>query len=214
MNLNQQSKALKALYREFQADTAEPMSAAVCSIGCCDCCTNVGEVYATTLEGVLILEYLKRKDPRQKQQLIDRIADNQRVKEQHRLARCAFLNDNGACAVYPVRPFSCRRLYSVRRCDQSGPTVHRQVWEAGERIRRRIHLLDDCGYAGHLSYILTLLLEPWFRHDYLAGQFEPAAIEAFARSHGIVINRWVESRENLDQAQDHVSPSVGMPECD
>ncbi|OIP91933.1 MAG: hypothetical protein AUK55_10300 [Syntrophobacteraceae bacterium CG2_30_61_12] len=212
MNLKRRSQALKALYQEFRADTADQMSGAVCTIGCSDCCTNVGEVYATTLEGILIFDHLKRKNPRQKQQLLRRIADNKTVKEQHRLARCAFLNENGSCAVYPVRPFSCRRLYSVRRCGPSGPTLHRQAWEAGERIRRRIHLLDDCGYGGHLSYILTLLLDPWFRHDYLAGKFEPAAIEEFAGSHGIVINRWVEPRENLNQGRGFSSPSEGMPE--
>lgn len=94
--------------------------------------------------------------------------------------------------MYPVRPFSCRLLYSVRQCGATGPVGHRQVWGLAESARHDLHLLDETGYSGHLSYILQLLSDPNFKQTYLAGRFEPDIIEDFARTHGILINRFAE----------------------
>ncbi len=90
-----------------------------------------------------------------------------------------------------VRPFSCRQLYSLRPCEEKGPTVHRQAAALAKETVQKIQRLDDTGYSGHLTYILTLLDDNCFRRLYLAGGFDPAAISAFGKSHGIVINRMV-----------------------
>jgi len=49
--------------------------------------------------------------------------------------------------------------------------------------------LDDTGYAGHLTYLLSLLHIPEFYATYCGGGFDPAAIVDFGKSHGIRINR-------------------------
>lgn len=193
MDLKQKSKELKAVYAQFRDLTRSYTQSAVCRIGCADCCTNVGEVYTTTLEAMLIFNHLKKKSPQIRNHLLRKLAANKAAKEQNLLARCAFLKDNHACAVYPVRPFSCRRLYSLRPCGETGPVVHRRVWEIAETTVRKLHLLDQSGYAGHLSYILHLLSDSRFRRSYLEGGLEPDAIEDFARSHGIIINRYADA---------------------
>jgi uncharacterized protein len=97
------------------------------------------------------------------------IEENARWKEGSIYTRCAFLQDNLNCAIYRVRPFSCRRLYSLVRCGENGPTVHRQVWHMAEETITAIQALDADGCFGHLSHILLLLLEPGFRKTYLSG---------------------------------------------
>ena len=108
-------------------------------------------------------------DPRRRSQLKKMIEENAREKEESIYTRCAFLQDNLSCAIYPVRPFSCRRLYSLVRCGENGPTVHRQVWQMAEETIAAIQALDGDGCFGHLSHILLLLQEPRFRKTYLSG---------------------------------------------
>jgi uncharacterized protein len=191
MDVKAKRKALLALYADFAGRARDYRAAAVCARGCADCCTAVGNVDATTLEAVFILDHLKTFSPSKRQAVKQRIEHHQQVKETSVFARCAFLLENDTCAIYPVRPFSCRRLYSVARCGESGPTVHRQAWELARETEAAIQALDDTGYSGHLSYILHLLQQPEFRKVYLNGGFAPEAIRAYAVSHSIVINRLV-----------------------
>lgn len=160
---------LLELYQDFEEKARIYREAAVCVVGCADCCTNVGNVDAVTLEGWLILEHMKGMDPRHRSQLEKRIEENAREKEASIYTRCAFLQDNLSCSIYPVRPFSCRRLYSLVRCGENGPTVHRQVWQMAEETIAAIQALDGGGCFGHLSHILLLLQDPQFRKDYLSG---------------------------------------------
>jgi uncharacterized protein len=189
MDLKAKRRALLALYADFAGRAVDYRAAAVCARGCADCCTTVGNVDATTLEAVFILDHLKTLSPSKRQTIKQRIEHNKQVKETSVFARCAFLLDNDTCAIYPVRPFSCRRLYSVARCGENGPTVHRQVWELARQTEAAIQEVDDTGYTGHLSYILHLLQQPEFRKFYLNGGFAPEAIRAYAVTHAIVINR-------------------------
>jgi Fe-S-cluster containining protein len=191
MDLRAKRRTLLALYADFSRQALEYRAAAVCARGCADCCTTVGNVDATTLEGVFILEHLKTFSPSKRQAVKQRIEHNKQVKETSTFARCAFLLYNDTCAIYPVRPFSCRRLYSVARCGENGPTLHRRVWELARATEAAIQELDDSGYSGHLSYILHLLQQPQFRNLYLNGGFAPEAIREYAVSHAILINRLV-----------------------
>jgi len=169
MDIETKAKKLLKLYQDFEEKARLHRKAAVCACGCADCCINVGNVDAVTLEGWRILEYMNGMDPGRRAQLQEMIEKNAREKEESVYTRCAFLQDNLSCAIYSVRPFSCRRLYSLVRCGENGPTVHRQVWLMAEETIAAIHTLDADGCSGHLSHILLLLQEPQFCKTYLGG---------------------------------------------
>jgi uncharacterized protein len=171
MDIETKAKKLLELYQDFEEKARVHREAAVCAVGCADCCINVGNVEAVTLEGWLILEHMKGMDSGRRSLLKKKIEENAREKEESIYTRCAFLQDNLSCVIYPVRPFSCRRLYSVVRCGEKGPTVHRQVWQMAEDTVAAIQALDADGCFGHLSHILPLLQEPGFRKTYLSGDY-------------------------------------------
>lgn len=106
-----------------------------CVKGCSACCTQ--NVTMTSLEGDLILDYVKENDisiaaiETSKQQS----SGNQAEYTTNQFARaclnqqelpennsswsfepCIFL-DHGVCTIYPVRPFGCRCFVSQSRCD-------------------------------------------------------------------------------------------------
>jgi Fe-S-cluster containining protein len=197
MNLKARKKELKRLYAEFEEQVGPFRRQAVCEEGCADCCTNVGEVHTTTLEGLLILEKLKAFSVSAREAIWKKLDENRAVKEQNgrgAYARCPFLGDDDLCTVYRVRPFACRRLYSVKRCGESGPVVHREFWELAERATVSIQRLDEYGYSGHISFVLQLLRDPAFRKVYVGGGFDPESVRDYAAPRGIVINRIVEPR--------------------
>ena len=189
MDINAKVKQLHTLYREFEENSRAYREAAVCTPGCADCCTNVGNVDAVTLEGWVILERMKTMEPGRRSRLNQALTDNARTKPQATYTRCPFLLDNLRCGIYPVRPFSCRRLYSLAPCGESGPTVHRQVRALAEQTIAAIQELDDTGFSGHLSHILLLLQDTDFRKTYLAGEFAPDAIRPFEFARHLFINR-------------------------
>lgn len=178
------------LYQQYAESTAAYAATAVCAPGCADCCTTVGNVDVTTLEGVVIWRHLQRLDFALRKDLGKQLKQNRKTKKEARFARCAFLRSNNQCSIYAVRPFSCRRLYSLRKCGENGPIIHRQAWQEAEIIRSALQQLDDTGYSGHLSYILQLLNDARFSRTYLAGAFAPEEIRQYAMDHGITINRF------------------------
>jgi uncharacterized protein len=189
--LREKGLKLLELYNEFEEAVRARVAGAVCGPGCADCCTNVGNIDATTLEGWAILSHLRTLPPAVRKAFDKKLKDNRRVKGSSTLSRCAFLLKDRTCAIYPVRPFSCRRLYSVKVCGETGPTVHRGAWEIAQRLAAAIQSLDDTGYSGHISYILALLRDSKFCNVYLEGGFEPEAVRAYALEHGLSINRFV-----------------------
>jgi hypothetical protein len=192
LDIAQKKTKLLELYREF-SDLAGPrIVGSVCRSGCSDCCTTVGNVDATTLEGFLLLEEIGSRTLPERKELGKRLKQNRREREKSAIARCAFLGKDNTCAVYGARPFSCRRLYSLVRCGESGPTVHRDVWELAGSIESSIMALDDTGYSGHLSHILQLFGNAAFRATYLGAGFDPDAVRDFALKHDIVVNRFAE----------------------
>ena len=189
MDIKAKAKKLLSLYGEFEAKARAYREAAVCTPGCADCCINVGNVDAVTLEGWIILERMKTLEPGRRSRLHQALAENARIKREATYARCPFLLDNLRCGIYPVRPFSCRRLYSLAPCGESGPTVHRQVWALAEETIAAIRELDDTGFSGHLSHILLLLQDPDFRRTYQNGEFAPDFIRPFEFARHLFINR-------------------------
>ncbi len=190
--MREKKDQLLKLYEEFEETAKGYLESAVCAPGCADCCTNVGNVDAATLEGLLILSYLQNLPSSRRDYFARKLKENRKTKERSAYARCAFLLENNTCGIYEVRPFSCRRLYSIKVCGNTGPTVHRGNWLATEETLYAIQQLDCNGYSGHISYILQLLKDAKFRKIYLNGGFSPEDIRDYAQKRAIVINRYVE----------------------
>jgi Fe-S-cluster containining protein len=197
VDIEKKRQQLICLYGDYVKIAQPYLASAVCRQGCADCCTTVGSVDITTLEGLIILRHLKTLNPKIQKDFNKRLKQNRKIKQESRFARCAFLGTDNLCAIYPLRPFSCRRLYSIRPCGENGPTVHRQAWEAAEQICFAVQQVDDTGYLGHMSYILQLLNDPKFLKTYLSGGFSPEEIRTFAMSNSLVINRAVRTRTDV-----------------
>jgi Fe-S-cluster containining protein len=191
LNLKEKKKRLEELYGQYERDVAEFKKTAACVKGCATCCIDVGNIDITTLEGIIIHKRLVTfKEPLQSE-IRARLAQNKIDRERGRLSRCPFLRKDRTCMIYDIRPFSCRRLYSVRRCNGGSPIIHRQALEVADQILKEIQKLDSKGYSGHISYILYLLDRREFRKAYLCNRFDPQKIADFGRSHGILINRCI-----------------------
>lgn len=188
--MNAHRSQLEALYSRFEAD-AQPFKAeAACAKGCAFCCSAAGSIDATTQEGLVIQAFIEQLPKPQRRAMEKSLAKEVRQREQGKVVPCPFLQRNKACAIHPVRPFSCRRVYSLHRCTtEAPPQVHRQVMELAELTIAALRTLDPNGYSGHLSYILHMLTQERFRDTYLAGDFEPEAVMAFGKTHRISINR-------------------------
>jgi len=177
------------LYDRFERDTAPFRRQAFCKPGCSFCCTFMGNIDIVTLECLIILEHIVSQPEEFQAALKKKIGENKTEKEKGHKPPCPFLKENSTCLIYAVRPFSCRQLYSVRECGDSGPVAHRQAVESSRATVREMQRLDDTGYSGHISYILHLLDDPAFRTLYLSGGFAPEQIMKFGKAHGLTINR-------------------------
>jgi Fe-S-cluster containining protein len=184
-------KKLEELYSQYEKEVDEFKKSAVCVKGCADCCIDVGNIDITTLEGIIIYNRMATFEELLKSEIKARLAQNKMEREKGRLSRCAFLKEDKTCMIYDIRPFSCRRLYSVKKCDGESPTIHRQALNLARQTVKKIQQLDFSGYSGHISYILYLLGKEKFRKLYLRGKLKPQKIADFGRSHGILINRSV-----------------------
>jgi hypothetical protein len=190
MTFKEKKEALKRIYERFEQDVFEFKKDAICEIGCTFCCTDVGNVDAITLEGVIIRQRVNGLFEPLKRHLKKEIAQNRIDKENKKIAPCPFLKEDDTCLIYDIRPFSCRQLYSIRQCRGRGPTVHREARELAKKAVRKMQQLDDTGYSGHLSFILYLLETPGFMKLYLSGGFDPGRIAKFGKAHSLVINRF------------------------
>ena len=185
----EKKEKLYKAYERFESITAPYRQQAYCREGCGFCCTFMGNIDILTLEGLIILELL-RSQPEEYQSLLKKkIAENKTLKENSQKPPCPFLQENSTCLIYGIRPFSCRQLYSVRECSESGPMAHRQAVESARATVREIQQIDDTGYSGHISYVLHLIEDTTFRRLYLSGGFAPEQIMAFGKAHGLIINR-------------------------
>ncbi len=191
-SLDARRKKLNEIYAAYEDEVAEFKKAAVCTVGCAFCCTEVGNIDMNTLEGIIIQDHVSAFGERVGTEIGARLLRNKEEREKGRLARCPFLKDDSTCSIYDIRPFSCRQLYSVKLCT-SAPVMHRQAYEASRKTIRKIQQLDVNGYSGHISYILFLLAQKAFRNQYLLGKSNPGGIADFGKSHGILINRFAVS---------------------
>ena len=189
MNLEERRKRLMEIYNQFEIEASAFKKQAVCRIGCADCCKNMTTIDITTLEGILIYERINKFPPSIKKEIEKKLRQNKFEKEQKRIVNCPFLKEDNTCLIYDVRPFSCRWLYSIKRCNGGPPIVHRQVFELSNKTIKEIQRLDENGYSGYISFILYLLDKKIFRKAYISGRPYPEKIIKFAMTHNLLPNR-------------------------
>lgn len=188
--MKDKTAALKAIYAEFEEKTREFKADKACEKGCAFCCTQAGSIDVTTLEGMQIRAAIKA-FPKSRQKTLTRaLQQEMRSREKKQKAACPFLMKNKGCMIYEVRPFSCRRIYSVHRCSAAEPpAMSRQVMAVAAAAIKSLQQLDDTGYSGHISYIMHMLATPAFLKTYVSGDFKPQEIMVFGKTHAIAINR-------------------------
>lgn len=189
--LEEKFKELDVLYQTFERTTAPFIAQAACGPGCADCCTHVGEICATTLEALRILAHVDGLPILQGALLRQKVAENRVLKRQNLLLPCPFLDPGKLCSIYPVRPFSCRRLYSLEPCGSKGPVVHREFWALAEQFTRALQAFDPLGYSGHVSYVLGLFEEPSFREAYFADRACSGALGTLIREFDLLVHTQV-----------------------
>ena len=185
-------EALEKIYQSFEQETAPFRTGAACSEGCAYCCTDAGRIDCTTLEALRIHDHMAKMARPRRRDLKKTLKRDMYRRETGKPSPCPFLAKTRACSIYPLRPFACRRIYSLHRCaPEQPPMLSRQAMTLAQNAIAAQQRLDANGYSGHLSFMLHLLDQPEFRATYRAGGFKPETIMAFGKSHGIVINKMV-----------------------
>ena len=189
MDISKKKKQVFALYERYERLVEPFKEQAVCEKGCASCCIDVGSIGATTLEGLIILEYLQGWDHQAIEEINRSLRENRREKLNSVLVHCPFLDEEASCRIYALRPFSCRRLYSVKKCHGQGAVVHRQALVLGQKIEKELQNLDPGGCSGHLSYILHLLENETFCRDYVQGRWRLEDFRAIIERYELVVHR-------------------------
>ncbi len=197
MNLEKLSEELIKIYEEFDTEISGYVENSTCEKGCSFCCSEVGNIDIVTLEGIIIRNHIESQPKLKRKKIKSNLKKNKSVKERKDIAACPFLDKKNSCQIYNIRPFSCRRLYSVKKCDENGPVVHKETMDLTKQYIKKIQELDLNGYSGHLSFILHLFNESKFRKFYLSGGFDPADIMDYGKSHKIGINKMINHEKKL-----------------
>ena len=198
MDLKEKKTRVYELYDKYERLVQPFKSQAVCEKGCASCCIDVGSVGATTLEGLIITEYLQGWGRQALKEINRNLGENRKNKLSQVFSRCAFLDQEQSCRIYAVRPFSCRRLYSVKQCDGQGAVVHRQAVVLGQKIEKELQELDPDGCSGHLSFILHLLEKTGSREGYLRENWSTEKFKDIIERYEIVVHRQ-ERREKRER---------------
>ena len=189
MDLKEKKTRVYELYDKYERLVQPFKSQAVCEKGCASCCIDVGSVGATTLEGLIITEYLQGWGRQALKEINRNLGENRKNKLSQVFSRCAFLDQEQSCRIYAVRPFSCRRLYSVKQCDGQGAVVHRQAVVLGQKIEKELQELDPGGCSGHLSFILRLLEKNGFQEGYLRQNWSTEKFKAIIERYELAVHR-------------------------
>ncbi len=189
MDLKEKKTRVYELYDKYERLVQPFKSQAVCEKGCASCCIDVGSVGATTLEGLIITEYLQGWGRQALKEINRNLGENRKNKLSQVFSRCAFLDQEQSCRIYAVRPFSCRRLYSVKQCDGQGAVVHRQAVMLGQKIEKELQELDPDGCSGHLSVILHLLEKTGSREGYLRENWSTEKFKDIIERYELVVHR-------------------------
>ena len=189
LDFKKMQETLQGIYQRYESKAGQFKVQAVCGRGCSFCCSYMGKIDIVTIEGIVLLERLESMPEIEAKEISQGLKQDRTLRRIEKKSACPFLDGQGACRIYDVRPFSCRQLYSLRKCDQGGPLVHKQAVALARKVVRDIQKLDDTGYSGHHSFILKLLQNETFSNTYSAGGFDPGSIKKFGKKYGIIINR-------------------------
>jgi len=148
LDIKKLTKNLQTIYQNYELEAAQLKEQAVCGRGCSFCCTVVGRIDIVTIEGLILLERLESMPEPEAKRISQRLARDRELQLKGKKTACPFLDDQEACLVYDVRSFSCRQLYSLRKCDQNGPLIHKQAVSLAQKVVREIQKLD---YTGDLQ---------------------------------------------------------------
>ncbi len=188
--LDDKSSRLTTIYDNFKETAAPYKTKQACLKGCAYCCSKAGSIDITTLEAWQIKKQIQTFSKSRLKTLNRAIRKDIQKRENKKLNACPFLMKNKACMIYKVRPFSCRRIYSMHVCDKANPPeVNRQVMAAANATLKDLQTLDDTGYSGHISFVLQMVNTPAFLNTYANGNFNPKEIMVFGKSHNIIINK-------------------------
>lgn len=147
-----------------------------CAPGCASCCTQ--NVTITALEGRRILEYCKETkedmwtarrfntlrpgDPptQTTNEYVHTILQNRESRQELKSqAKCPFL-DNDRCAIYPMRPFSCRCFFSTEQCrNNEAATLSEAHLYGSMAVMQLIEHLGQFDHWGNMIDVLTVLME-------------------------------------------------------
>lgn len=188
--MRQKFDQIREIYRAFDLAVAEYRREAACEKGCAFCCTDAGSIDITTLEGLVIRERIHKMPRARRVGLKKTLKGEVRKRETGTVVPCPFLMKTRSCMIYDVRPFACRRIYSLHACTRTHPPrLNRRVMEQAQQAIASLQRLDRNGYSGHISFILHMFDSPRFLETYLAGDFKPQEVMAFGKTHRIVINK-------------------------
>lgn len=185
MKVQDRLRVLRKMY-EIHDEYASKVQTA-CAMGCAACCTC--NVTASTLEGLLIFNYLKdsgrteevasftrsmpprRYRPRSTlNQMVALYAAGQKPPEEQNdpsAGTCPLLKDD-ICSIYPARPFGCRAMLSSADCALSGEAeMPPMILSVNNVILQYIEALDQPGGTDNLLDILNYMVQDDTRSDYL-----------------------------------------------
>ena len=182
LDFTEKKKQVFKLYDKYERLVQPYKSQAVCEKGCASCCIDVGSVGATTLEGLIILEYVQGWDRQALKEINRNLGENRNDKLSQAFTRCAFLDREQSCRIYAVRPFSCRRLYSMRQCDGQGAVVHRQAVMLGQKIEKELQELDPRWMLGTSGLYPSFAGEDWISRGLSAGELEYGKVQGYYRT--------------------------------
>lgn len=159
--MKEKKLALDAIYDDFESAAAPFKAEATCEKGCAFCCSDAGSIDITTLEGLLIRDRIQQLSRSRQVAVKKALSADMKRREHKQPSACPLLQKNRACMIYEARPFACHRIYSLKVCSpRQYPVLSRQVMAMGNAAIKALQQLDDCGYSGHLCYILYMLETP------------------------------------------------------
>jgi len=173
LSIYRQLNVLDQLYRIYDqyVDTLD----IACKKFCADCCTC--NVTMTTLEAQKIIfaldmdfkNQMREKLSRQQQQprFIPQVTTNQIADIciagedppeeiiDASWGPCPLLTDN-ACPIYDLRPFGCRNMVSIKRCEETGAAeIDEFTLTVNHVFLQYIEHIDQNGFSGNLSDVLV-----------------------------------------------------------